>query len=107
MRGRNLQRVAIVAYSAACLLPERMKECGIIILAPVALIFENRVYRDGIDTSPADFYEMLRQAEELPTSSGSSPASYLEAYEKPSRKPRVLSVSLSHSGSAPCLTRQD
>jgi DegV family protein with EDD domain len=85
MRERNLQRVAIVTDTTACLLPEHVKEYGIVVV-PVALIFEDRVYRDGIDISPADFYELLRQSRKLPTTSGSSPDPYLEAYEKASKK---------------------
>jgi len=59
MRERNLQRVAIVSDTTACLLPEHVKEYGIAVV-PLALIFEDKVYRDGIDISPADFYELLR-----------------------------------------------
>jgi DegV family protein with EDD domain len=85
MRERNLQRVAIVSDTTACLLPEHVKEYGIAVV-PLALIFEDKVYQDGIDISPADFYELLRQAKKLPTTSGSSPDPYLEAYEKASKK---------------------
>jgi len=85
MRARNPQRVAIVSDTTACLLPEQVKEYDIEVV-PVALIFEDKVYRDGIDISPADFYALLRHAKKLPTTSGSSPAPYLEAYEKASQK---------------------
>jgi DegV family protein with EDD domain len=93
MRARNPQRVAIVSDTTACLLPEQVKEYDIEVV-PVALIFEDKVYRDGIDISPADFYALLRQAKKLPITSGSSPAPYLEAYEKASQK----------AGSIVCIT---
>jgi DegV family protein with EDD domain len=63
-------------------------------VVPVALIFEDKVYRDGIDMTPADFYALLRHAKKLPTTSGSSAAPYLEAYEKASQK----------AGSIVCIT---
>jgi len=85
MRARNPQRVAIVTDTTACLLPEQVKEYDIEVV-PVALIFEDKVYRDGIDIKPADFYALLRHARKLPTTSGSSPAPYLEAYERASKK---------------------
>jgi len=85
MRARNPQRVAIVSDTTACLLPEQVKEYDIEVV-PVALIFEDKVYRDGIDISPADFYALLQHAKKLPTTSGSSPGPYLEAYEKASQK---------------------
>jgi DegV family protein with EDD domain len=85
MRARNPQRVAIVSDTTACLLPEQVREYDIEVV-PVALIVEDKVYRDGIDISPADFYALLRHVKKLPTTSGSSPAPYLEAYEKASKK---------------------
>jgi len=85
MRARNPQRVAVVTDTTACLLPEQVKEYDIEVV-PVALIFEDKVYRDGIDISPAGFYALLRQAKKLPTTSGSSPTPYLEAYERASQK---------------------
>ena len=85
VRARNPQNVAIVTDTTACLLPEQVKEYDIEVV-PAALIFEDKVYRDGIDISPADFYALLQHAKKLPTTSGSSPAPYLEAYEKASKK---------------------
>ena len=61
MRARNPQRVAVVTDTTACLLPEQVKEYDIEVV-PVALIFEDKAYRDGIDISPADFYALLRHA---------------------------------------------
>lgn len=54
-------------------------------VVPVELIFEDRAYRDGIDISPTGFYALLKQAKKLPTTSGSLPGPYLEAYHKASR----------------------
>jgi len=54
-------------------------------MAPVELIFGNEVYRDGIDMSPAEFYARLRQAKELPTTSGALPEPFLEAYHHASQ----------------------
>jgi DegV family protein with EDD domain len=55
-------------------------------LVPVEFIFGDKIYRDGIDMSPAEFYARLRRAEKLPTTSGSSPAPFLEAYQRASQK---------------------
>jgi len=79
------RRVAVVTDTTACLLPEQVREYDIEVV-PVALIFEDKVYRDGIDITPADFYALLRHAKKLPTTSGSSPVPYLEAYKKASQK---------------------
>jgi DegV family protein with EDD domain len=51
-------------------------------LVPIEVIFGDKVYRDGVDITPAEFYAMLRQADKLPTTSGSLPGAYLEAYRR-------------------------
>lgn len=85
IKGQYRRKVSVVTDTTACLLPEQVKEYNIEVV-PVALIFEDKVYRDGVDIKTADFYALLRQAKKLPTTSGSSPAPYLEAYERASQK---------------------
>jgi DegV family protein with EDD domain len=53
---------------------------------PVQLIFGDKTYRDGVDISPSDFYNLLRQAKVTPSTSASSPVPYLEAYRKAGQK---------------------
>jgi len=77
--------VAIVTDTTACIPREQVEKYGIE-LVPVVLIFGDKVYRDGMDITPAQFYAMLRQAEKLPTTSPSSPGPYLEAYRRASQK---------------------
>jgi len=78
-------KVAIVTDTTACIPEEQVEKYGIE-MVPVDLIFEDRVYRDGIDISPTEFYALLRQAEKLPTTSASSPGPYLEAYGRASQR---------------------
>ena len=63
-------KVAIVTDTTACLPREQVEEYGIE-LVPIELIFGDKSYRDGIDITPDQFYALLRQAEKLPTTSGS------------------------------------
>jgi len=77
--------VAIITDTTACIPQEMVKEYGIE-LVPIEVIFDDRVYRDGIDITPAEFYAKLRQTEKLPTTSGSLPGSYLEAYRQASQR---------------------
>lgn len=80
-----MQKVAIVTDTTACVPQELVAKYGIE-LVPVVFIFGDKSYRDGIDMSPAEFYALLRQAEKLPTTSGSLPDPYLEAYGKASHR---------------------
>ena len=77
--------VAIVTDTTACIPQDRVQEYGIE-LVPIEVIFGDKVYRDGIDITPAEFYTMLRQADKLPTTSGSLPGPYLEAYRRASHR---------------------
>lgn len=78
-----MKKVAIVTDTTACI-PQDQVERYKITIVPVQLIFEDKIYRDGIDISPTEFYALLRQASKLPTTSSSSPDSYLEAYRQAS-----------------------
>ncbi len=88
-------KVAIVTDTTACVPREQVEEYAIE-LVPVDLIFGDKVYRDGIDISPAQFYTLLRQAKKLPTTSGSLPGPFLEAYRKASqRASSILCITIS------------
>jgi len=80
-----MKKVAIVTDTTACIPQEQVAKYDIEVV-PVELIFEDKVYRDGIDISPTEFYALLRQAKKLPTTSASSPSPYLEAYRKASQR---------------------
>ena len=88
-------KVAIVTDSVACISPEQAEKYGIEVV-PIELHFEDRVYRDGIDLSPTEFYTLFRQAKKLPTTAAALPGSFLEAYHKASRRAAsILCISLS------------
>ena len=84
-----MRNVAIVTDTTACVPQEQVDRYDIEVV-PVQLIFEDKVYRDGIDISPTEFYARLRQAKKMPTTSASSPNPYLEAYRNASRKARAV-----------------
>lgn len=78
-------KVAVVTDSSACVPQEVVKKYGIHIL-PLILIFEERSYRDGVDITSREFYELLKKAKRLPTTSSPSPGEYLEAFKELGRK---------------------
>jgi DegV family protein with EDD domain len=79
------QKVAIVTDTTACIPREMVEKYGIGVV-PVDFVFEDKVYQDGIDMSPGEFYRRLRRAKKLPITSGSLPTPFLEAYRKASQK---------------------
>lgn len=90
-----MKKIAIVTDSCACLPAELVEHYGIGIV-PVNVIFEDRVYRDGIDLTAAEFYAMLEQAKKLPTTSSPSPGQYLEVFQELSESVEgILCVTIS------------
>jgi len=88
-------KVAIVTDSIANLPKELVESYGIGIV-PIRLLFKDKVYRDGVDLTPSEAYELFLQDPESFTTSPSSPGHYLEAYrEASSRAKNILCITLS------------
>jgi len=95
-----VHNVAIVIDSTTSITDEYKKKYNITTV-PVNLIIEGRIYLDGIDLQPQEYYPMLKRAKKLPTTSAPPPASFLEAYSKASNESRdVLCVCISSKMSA-------
>ncbi len=92
MEKNGYNGVAVVTDSAACLPPE-LAESHDIEVVPMEFIHEGKVYRDGIDITPAQFYDLLPHVKKLPTTSSPSPNSYLTALQSlVSARPNILVV---------------
>jgi len=90
-----LKKVAIVTDSTACVPREFVEEYDIRVV-PINVIFEDSVYRDGVDITPDEVYSLLRGAKKLPTTSSPPPGVYLEAYREVSRGAEgILCISVS------------
>jgi DegV family protein with EDD domain len=62
---------------------------------PLYVRFGADSYRDYLDLSPHDFYERLRVADELPTTSQPTPADFLATYEQLGAYERIYSLHIS------------
>jgi len=82
-------KVAIVTDTTACIPPEIQARYGIVTV-PVILVFGDESYKNGVDMTTSEFYNRLQQAKELPTTSGASPDSYVDAYSKASREAQSI-----------------
>ena len=74
-------RVAVVTESSSCVPADVVEKYGIHVL-PLLLIFEDRTYRDGVDITTQEFYQLLKKSKKLPTSSSPSPGEYLEKFRE-------------------------
>jgi len=90
-----MQKVAIVTDSISCLTREQVKEYGIVIV-PIRLLVQGKVYRDLVDLTPSEAYELFLQDPESFNTSPASPGHYLEAYREASNKMKnILCITLS------------
>ena len=89
--------VRVVADSSVCL-PKELIEKYRIELVPETIIFGTKVYRDGVDLVPRDFYVMLGQAKDLPTTSAPSPQDFIDAYQKAAQDANAIACILVTSG---------
>lgn len=76
-----MAKIAIVTDSTSYLPQHYVKEYSITVL-PQILIWGDETQRDGVDIQPTQFYERLKNAKVMPSTSQVTPAAFKEAYEK-------------------------
>lgn len=72
--------VAIVTDSSVSL-PSELLEGLPVFVVPMEIHHGGTVYRDGLDLTPAAFYDLQRTSAEMPTTSAPSPGAFVEAFE--------------------------
>ena len=72
-------KVAIVTDSVACLPSEQSEQYGIRIV-PIKILFEDKLYRDGVDLTPSEAYRLLAKAPDYFSTSPSSPSDYIDIF---------------------------
>jgi len=88
-------KVGILVDSIACLTKELVEQYGIGIV-PLSLHFRDKVYRDWLDITPTEAYELFLQEPEAFATSPASPGRYLEAYREASKHANnILCITLS------------
>lgn len=85
--------VAIVTDSLSCLTRELIEQYRIEIV-PIRLLVQGKVYRDMVDMTPSQAYELFLQDPERFNTSPSSPGHYLEAFREAKK----------HAGNILCIT---
>jgi len=93
-------KVAIVTDSLACLTRELVEEYEIGVV-PLNVHFEGKVYKDWVDITPSQSYELFLKNPDSWGSSAPSPADFLKVYREASQQTRdVLCVTISAKLSA-------
>ena len=77
--------VAIVVDSIACLTREMVEQYGVTIL-PLNFYFGDKIYRDWVDITPSEAYELFLKDPDSFKTSSVSPGECLEAYREVSKQ---------------------
>jgi len=78
-----------------CLTQEQMDELNIVQI-PLSVTFRGKTYREGIDITREEFYSMLCQSSEFPSTSQPSPGQIAETYKEVAKTDtEILSVHVS------------
>lgn len=76
-----MSNIRIVTDSTADLTPELVERYGIRVV-PLEVLAEGKAYKDKIDITNEEYYEILRSATVLPTTSQPSPAVFAQTYQE-------------------------
>src|SRR5688500_8230385 len=97
-RRSMMGRIAFVTDSVAGMPADLVKKHDITVV-PLQVIFGTESFRDGIDLTQDQFFERLKAAKNLPTTSQPSVADFEEAYKKLLDDPNVDSIISVHVSS--------
>lgn len=85
----------IVTDSGFDLSPEQLQGAELNTL-PLKIVLSGKTYRSGIDIQTEEFYHLLENTDEMPTTSTPSPGEFLEIYQNVLEKdPDILSLHIS------------
>jgi DegV family protein with EDD domain len=88
-------KAAVVTDSIACLTREMVEQYGVRVV-PISFNFGERVYRDWVDITPSEAYELFLTDPECFKTTPASPGDYLEAYREVSKQAKdILCITIS------------
>jgi DegV family protein with EDD domain len=76
-----MTKIAIVTDSTAYLPKELIQKYSLIV-APQVLIWGEKTYADGVDIQPTEFYERLKTAKVMPSTSQVTPVTFYEIFSR-------------------------
>lgn len=86
--------VQIVTDSGSDITPEMAEALGVTVV-PLRVLLGGKEYRDGVDLTPAAFYQNLREVKELPKTSQPTPFDMQAAYRAAAQRGPVVGIHLS------------
>lgn len=87
-------KVHVVTDSTCDLLPATLRRNHITVV-PLSVLFGTKVYKDGIDIQPDEFYPLLESSEAHPSTSPPGKGEFLETYRRLIASGDIVSVHIS------------
>ncbi len=100
------QLLHVVTDSTADLPADVVRRYGITVV-PLSVLFEQQVFKDGIDLHPDQFYKRLQSSSKLPTTSPPSRGEFKEAYSRLVGTGNIVSIHISSKLSETLKRAQD
>lgn len=95
-----MANVAIIVDSVACLTREMVEQYGLTVM-PLNFLFQGKIYRDWVDVTPSEAYELFLKDPDSFKTSSVSPGEALEAYREASqRSQNIFCITVSSKISA-------
>ncbi len=76
-----MKQIALVTDSTSDI-PASIKEKLNVTVIPLQIVFDNKIYSDGIDLTSDNFYKLLQESPVLPKSSQPTPEDFINVYTK-------------------------
>ncbi len=103
-----MQRIQLMTDSACDLPGSLTQQLGIEVI-PIPIAVDGKGYLEGVDFTPREFYTILQQSKQIPTTSQISPVTYCEHYAKAYERgcTDVILMGISSTASATYLRAKD
>jgi DegV family protein with EDD domain len=92
---REAIRTLHVVTDSSCDIPNALLERYAITLIPMSVDIDGVDYLEGVDITPAEFFEKMARSPDLPKTSQPAPAAFAEAFDALAGKGQVLCVTVS------------
>ncbi len=105
-----MEKIHILTDSSADI-PQKLVETHGIEIVPITLTHEGRAFREYYDIRPEEYWKLLAESKEIPTTSMVTPAQFLDSYRRAHERgcTHVLGILINGNGSgtyqAACMAR--
>lgn len=95
---RGLKMKLAVVTDSTAFLPERTKENENLFVIPIPVILDGKIYNEGVDIEPNEYYDLMKASKEFPKTSQPALGEVIELYESIAKKGYDTIISIHLTG---------